>query len=321
MKPLFLALLLLAGTAIAQESKLIAVLKSDASLNEKADACQELARIGTRESVPVLATLLADEQLSHRARLALSNRSPTHRSTPRCVRRWVRSKARCSSASSIVWASVKDPQAVEPLASLLKGSDPDGGAGRGAGAWAASEARLSRRSKARCQVSADHPAWRFAKACSGVPKPCPIPRPPLSTIVSAPAEPAAPLARRRLERGDPQPRPEGVPLLVEAIRTGSPVPAADAIRMSMDLPGAAVTQALVGALAEANEETQILLLQTLGDRGDATAAPALIALAQSGSASDASPRFKVWCNCALLRRSRCWPRWSRIPNRRWRARR
>lgn len=78
---------------------------------------------------------------------------------------------------------------------------------------------------------------------------------------------------------------KGVPLMVEAIRTGSPVPAADAIRVSMDLPGAEVTQALVGALAEANEEKQILLLQTLGYRGDASAAPALVALAQSGSAN------------------------------------
>ena len=53
----------------------------------------------------------------------------------------------------------------------------------------------------------------------------------------------------------------------------------------MDLPGAEVTQALVGELAEANEEKQILLLQALGYRGDATAAPALVALAQSGSAN------------------------------------
>ena len=71
MKPLFFALLLLAGTAFAQEDKLIAILKSDAPLKEKADACQELARVGTRQAVPVLAPLLADEQLSHMARFAL----------------------------------------------------------------------------------------------------------------------------------------------------------------------------------------------------------------------------------------------------------
>ena len=68
MKHLFFALLLLAGTAFAQEDQLLAILKSDAPLKEKADACQELARVGTRQAVPVLATLLADEQLSHMAR-------------------------------------------------------------------------------------------------------------------------------------------------------------------------------------------------------------------------------------------------------------
>ncbi len=71
MKKTFFALLLLADTAFAQEDKLIAILKSDAPLKEKTDACRELARVGTRQAVPVLAPLLADEQLSHMARFAL----------------------------------------------------------------------------------------------------------------------------------------------------------------------------------------------------------------------------------------------------------
>lgn len=45
MKQTFFALLLLAGTAFAQEDKLIAILKSDAPLKEKADAGQELAQV------------------------------------------------------------------------------------------------------------------------------------------------------------------------------------------------------------------------------------------------------------------------------------
>src|ERR1035437_926004 len=51
--------------------KLVAVLQSNASRKEKADACRELAVIGTRKSVSVLVELLADEQLSHMARYAL----------------------------------------------------------------------------------------------------------------------------------------------------------------------------------------------------------------------------------------------------------
>ena len=47
------------------------MLKSDASRKEKADACRLLARVGTRECVPVLAGMLGDENLSHMARYAL----------------------------------------------------------------------------------------------------------------------------------------------------------------------------------------------------------------------------------------------------------
>ncbi|MCX5675371.1 MAG: hypothetical protein NTX87_10235, partial [Planctomycetota bacterium] len=51
---------------------LIAVLKSaDATQKEKADACRELAHVGTKDAIPALAALLADEKLSHMARYGL----------------------------------------------------------------------------------------------------------------------------------------------------------------------------------------------------------------------------------------------------------
>jgi HEAT repeat protein len=59
------------SSAAADEAKLIAVLKSDAPQKAKADACRELARIGTRASVAPLAALLCDEKLSHMARYGL----------------------------------------------------------------------------------------------------------------------------------------------------------------------------------------------------------------------------------------------------------
>ena len=63
---LALAAALLAATAavsVAQEAELIAVLKSDAAQKEKADACRELAHVGTKQAVPTLAALLGDEKL------------------------------------------------------------------------------------------------------------------------------------------------------------------------------------------------------------------------------------------------------------------
>src|ERR1039458_8869534 len=58
-------------TAKDQVAKLTAVLKSDAPQKEKADACRELARIGTKDAVAPLAALLSDEKLSHMARYGL----------------------------------------------------------------------------------------------------------------------------------------------------------------------------------------------------------------------------------------------------------
>ena len=54
-----------------REAKLIAVLKSDAQLKDKADACRELSIIGTKACIAPLAALLRDEKLSHLARYGL----------------------------------------------------------------------------------------------------------------------------------------------------------------------------------------------------------------------------------------------------------
>ena len=57
--------------AEGQEAALLAVLKSNRSEKDKADACLQLARVGTKASVGPLAALLGDEKLSHMARYAL----------------------------------------------------------------------------------------------------------------------------------------------------------------------------------------------------------------------------------------------------------
>src|ERR1041385_2211232 len=53
------------------ERKLIQVLKSNASPDQKAITCKYLAIYGTSEAVPVLAPLLSDERLASWARIAL----------------------------------------------------------------------------------------------------------------------------------------------------------------------------------------------------------------------------------------------------------
>ena len=53
-----------AADAEDRQSKLIAVLQSDAPPQEKAITCKQLALCGNRDAVPALAPLLADENLA-----------------------------------------------------------------------------------------------------------------------------------------------------------------------------------------------------------------------------------------------------------------
>jgi len=106
-----------------QEKKLIAVLKSGSSRKEKVDACIDLARVGTREAVPVLAGLLADEKLSHMARYALEPISDA--SVDEALRgalKEVKGRRLVGVIHSI--GMRRDVQAVEALCRLLE--DPDG---------------------------------------------------------------------------------------------------------------------------------------------------------------------------------------------------
>ncbi|MCX6914598.1 MAG: HEAT repeat domain-containing protein, partial [Verrucomicrobia bacterium] len=74
---LIVLLLALPGSArpalTSEEQQLIGVLQSNPSAAEKDAACAQLKRIGTDLSVPALAELLTDEQLSHSARYALES--------------------------------------------------------------------------------------------------------------------------------------------------------------------------------------------------------------------------------------------------------
>lgn len=283
MKHLCLAMLLLAGSASAQEDRLIAILRTDAPLQEKSDACRELARIGTRQAVPVLAPLLADEKLSHMARFALEPiADPAVDEALRDALGKVKGQSLVGVMSSL--GVRRDSAAIDPLARFLSDPDP-------AVAQAAALA-LGRIGGAAVPVLegalTDGSGPKLLAVCEGL----------LRCAEAAPVAdataiydklrtlPNLPLHLRFAAlRGTIRSRgSDGLPLLVETIRNETSGPAADAIRISAELPGVEVTQALVGELAAAKEQTQLLLLQSLGCRGDAIAVPALLPLAQSGSA-------------------------------------
>jgi HEAT repeat protein len=109
-------------SAKEQEAKLIAVLKSDASRKEKADACRELALIGTKNSVEPLAELLGDEKLSHMARYGLEpNPDPAVDEALRAALDKLKGRPLVGAIGSI--GVRRDVKAVEPLSKLLRNTD------------------------------------------------------------------------------------------------------------------------------------------------------------------------------------------------------
>ena len=107
-----------------QVNALIDVLKSDAAQKEKADACRQLAIVGTKEAVPALAALLADEKLSHMARYGLEPiPDPSVDAALRAALETLKGRQLAGVIGSI--GVRRDAQAVAPLVRFLKDADPD----------------------------------------------------------------------------------------------------------------------------------------------------------------------------------------------------
>lgn len=105
-----------------QEAQLIEVLKSGAALKEKLDACRVLARVGTKDAVPVLAALLEDEKYAHMARYALETiPDPSVDDAFRAALGKVKGNLLAGVIGSI--GVRRDTKAVDALIGLLKNED------------------------------------------------------------------------------------------------------------------------------------------------------------------------------------------------------
>jgi HEAT repeat protein len=270
-----------------QEAKLLAVLQSGASQKEKADACRELAHVGTKNAVPVLAALLDDEQLAHMARYGLETIPSS--AVDKAFRDALANLKGRHLIGVITSLGVRqDPTAVKPLSKLLQ--DADAGVADAA-------------ARALGQIATKSAAQELEAALAGAAKPLPICEglfrcaeaflkkgqrkdaiaiydrlrnlPNAAHQVRAGALRGAILARSK----------DGITLLAEAIRGSDWVLADAAARTAMEMPEAAVTKALTDSLANLPADRQVLVLQTLGKRADASALPAVLAAARSGEKS------------------------------------
>jgi len=280
------AVLLAAAAAIADEAQLIAVLKSDAPQKDKADACRELAHLGTRNAVPVLAAMLGDEKLSHMARYALE---PIPDPAVDDALRDALGKLQGRPLMGVIGSLGvrRDAKAVAALARFLSDADPNlaQAAARALGsigtpeAAKAIEGALAGTSGTK-QFDFCDGLFRCAEALAGAGQAAQSQAiyDNLRGLKQAPQQVRAGALRGAvLARGK-----DGIPLLIEAIRGSDYVLTAAAARTSMEMPGPEVTAALAAELPKLPADKQILLANALGRRGDASAGPALLELAAKG---------------------------------------
>lgn len=273
------------SSAKEQVDKLIAVIKSDAPQKEKADACRELARVGTKDAVAPLAALLTDEKLSHMARYGLETIPDP--SADAALRDGLGKCKGMLLAGVIGSLGVRhDVQAVKPLTGLLEDADPEvsQAAARALGKIAtpaavkALQAALPKAAPGN-QLSFYEGLFRCAEAFmskgqSGDAR----------AIYDQMRTPEAPQQVRAgalrgaiLSRGK-----DGLPLIDKALRAEDYVQVAVAARVAIEMKGTEVTKVLTAALPQLPADKQVLVLQTLGKRADAGALPTIVALTKTG---------------------------------------
>lgn len=290
--------------AEGDEAALIAVLKSDAELFDKAKACQQLAVTGTEKCVPVLAGLLADEKLSHYARFGLEpNPAPAAgaalrdsldkvqggllvgvinsigmrrdaEAIPQLKARLGSSEAEVAAAAAAALARICTPESIAILKEALGGAESRPPAVAAACLTAADMLLLAgKQGEAQSLFDAVREA--------SVPKHVQM----------------AALAGAIRARGN-----EGLPMLVECLRSGDEDLFEVGLQMAHDLPGSEVTRALVEELPRLAPPAgsdpsaylrQSLVIYTLGDRGDHSALPVVLQLAKSKAEPVRLPAVRV----------------------------
>jgi len=275
----------------ADEGKLIAVIKSaDATHKEKVDACRGLALIGTEKSIAPLMELLGDEQLSHMARYALE---PIRHPAVDAAFRDALGKLKGMPLVGVIGSIGvrRDAQAVQPLQGILMSSE-------------ASPEAKGMALRALGQIGTEEAAEFLKNSMDYVP---PEGRPDLYEGLFRCAETALAEGRKQqaieiydklrkldgphqvrggavrgaiLARGS-----EGVEVIREYLRSDSYIMFSAACQAALEMPGEEVTRSLTSALNHLPVDNQILVIWTLGKRGDPAAIPALSAAAGTGEKS------------------------------------
>ena len=273
----------LAAAAVASaqspEAPLLAVLKSDAPQQQKADACIDLGRVGTKAAVAPLVALLGDEKLSHMARYGLeSNPDPSVDEALRAALGQLKGRLLVGVIQSI--GVRRDAKAVEPMIKLLGDADGETAAAAAItlgkiGTPLAVDALKAALGKV---PAAAEGLLRCAEAAAAPDQAVAL----YDVLRAAQIPPQVRMAAVRgaiLARG----AAAGLPLLLEQLRSDDATLFSVALRTGLELPGAEVARALAAELGKLPAAKQVCLTAVLGERGDVVAVPALLGLARGGA--------------------------------------
>ncbi len=280
--------------ATGSETELLAVLKSDAELFDKAKACQRLAVIGTSESVPVLAELLADEKLTHYARFGLeANPAAEVDQAFRGALGELSGKPLVGVINSI--GVRRDSEAVEALVASADSDDPDVAAAAIAAlgmiaspeATAAIQKRLGKQSLRvatadACLTAADVLLTEQKNAVAADV---------LSAVRAADLPSHINVASRfgEIRAGTSN----ATELMTEYLSAGDNDLFRIGLVLAHDLPGQEVTGQLLKQLPSLTPHRAATLIEVLGGRGDRSALSSVMAAAESDHAESRTAAIKV----------------------------
>lgn len=290
-------------------ARLIAVIESDAPLKEKADACRLLSIVGTEDAIEPLSKLLGDEKLSHMARYALEPMpDPAVDQAFRSALGNLKGRPLIGVITSL--GVRQDTKAVAQLGALLSNSDLQvvDAAARALGdignpaAAAVLKTALPGATEAKL-LSLCRGLFRTAEtlAGNGQKDQAVSIYEQLRSFTKAPHQ-----VRTGALRGAILTRKDGLSLLRESLRSNDYLLFAAAAKTTMEMPGEKVTDVLTSELAKLPTDNKILLIQTLGQRGDAAALPTISAMVREGdkpvrlAAIKALPRIEKATGLALM---------------------
>jgi HEAT repeat protein len=274
--------------AQSAEQCLAALRSDDATLKDKIDACRQLATLGGKDAIPVLAPLLENPELSDMARYALE---PNPDPSVNVVLREALSKVEGRQLVGVI-ASLgvrRDVAAVPALVALMDHANADiaQAAARALGSIGTVEA-----GRALLAAAEYAPSGNLVAFCEGLAR--------CAENLASEGQRDAALAiydhyedtwlpnqvRQAALRGAIRTRgDDGLTLLRRALAAPEYILFAAAARTAIEMKDPAVTRVLVAALPSLVEDRQVVVADTLGERGDAAGAKALLSLTQSGTPS------------------------------------